>query len=64
MLGFGGILGGVTGGVITQYGSTYLIFYIFGALGFFIALSGFLMSSDIEADHMSVINMSLGERVK
>jgi len=60
MLGLGGIIGGVAGGLITQYFSSYLVFYIFGVIGFLIALSGFMMSSDIEADQITVIQMSLG----
>lgn len=47
-----------------MYYDTLLIFYIFGFLGFLIAISGFLMSKDIEADQMGVIEMSLGSRVK
>ena len=64
LLGLGGIFAGVAGGIITQYYNTLWIFYIFGFMGFLIALSGFLMSAEIEADQMGVINMSLGERVK
>ena len=33
-------------------------------MGLLIALSGFLMSSEIEADQMIVINMGLKQRVK
>ena len=40
------------------------VFYIYGFLGFLIALSGFLMRSEIESDQFAVINMSLTQRVK
>ena len=53
-------MGGLAGGLITQYSNTMYIFYIYGFLGFLIALSGFLMSSTIEADQLEVINLSLG----
>ena len=48
MLGLGGIIGGVAGGLIIQYYSSYFIFYIFGMVGFCIAMSGFMMDSAIE----------------
>ena len=64
MLGVGGICGGVAGGLITQYSNTMYVFYIYGFLGFLIALSGFLMRSEIESDQFAVINMSLTQRVK
>lgn len=60
LLGLGGIIGGVAGGLITQYFNSHWVFYIFGTLGFFIAVSGYLMSAEIEADQMAVIQMSLG----
>ncbi len=63
MLGVGGIFAGVAGGLITQYYNTLWIFYIFGFMGFLISLSGFFMSADIEADQLSVINLSLTNRV-
>ena len=50
LLGFGGIIGGVSGGLITQYYDTHFIFFIFGFLGFLIMLSGLAMDKDIEAD--------------
>ena len=55
LLGFGGIIGGLLGGVITQYYDSHLVFYIFGFLGFLIMLSGLAMSTEIEAEQMSVI---------
>lgn len=64
MLGLGGIFGGILGGVITMYYDTLLIFYIFGLLGFLIMISGLAMSKEIEAEQMSVIEMSLSSRVK
>jgi MFS family permease len=64
LLGIGGIFAGVAGGLITQYYDTHWIFYIFGFMGFLISLSGFLMSADIEADQMLVINLTLKQRVK
>ena len=64
MLGLGGMIGGVAGGLIIQYYSSYFIFYIFGMVGFCIAMSGFMMDSAIEQEHMTVINMSLGQRVR
>ena len=50
LLGFGGIIGGLLGGVITQYYDSHLVFYIFGSLGFLIMLSGLAMSTEIEAE--------------
>jgi MFS family permease len=64
LLGFGGIIGGVAGGIITQYFNTHWIFYIYGSMGFLIMISGYLMNNDIEAEQISVIQMSLGQRVK
>lgn len=64
LLGLGGIVGGVSGGLITQYYDTHIIFYIFGFLGFLIMLSGLAMSKEIEADQLTVIQMSLSARVK
>ena len=50
LLGLGGIIGGISGGLITQYYDTHLIFYVFGFLGFLIMLSGLAMSNEIEAE--------------
>ena len=47
-----------------MYYDTHLIFYIFGLLGFLIMISGLAMSKEIEAEQMSVIEMSLSSRVK
>ena len=40
------------------------MFYIYGFLGFMIAISGFYMSSAIEEEHQSVINLTIGHRIK
>ena len=41
-----------------------MVFYIFGTMGLLIFISGCSMSSEIEADQMTVISMSLWERIK
>ena len=63
MLGIGGIVGGVAGGLITQYSDTHYVFYIFGLMGFMIMMSAQAMDSSIEAGQIEVINMSLGTRI-
>jgi len=63
MLGIGGIIGGITGGLFTQYLDTHYCFYIFGLMGFFIMLSAIAMPDSIEAEQLAVINMSLCNRV-
>ena len=50
MLGIGGIIGGVSGGLITQYTDTHYVFYIFGLMGFLIMCSACAMDSAIEAE--------------
>ena len=64
LLGIGGIIGGVAGGLITQYWNTHFVFYIYGTMGLLIFISGCAMSSAIEADQIGVINMGLCERIK
>ena len=64
LLGLGGMIGGVAGGLITQYGNSHWIFYIFGLIGAFIAVAGSLMDADIEADQISIIQMGLCDRMK
>ena len=63
MLGLGGIIGGVSGGLITQFTDTHYVFYIFGIMGFLIMVAACLMDSAIEAEQLGVINMSLCNRV-
>ena len=50
MLGLGGIIGGISGGLITQYYDSHYVFYIFGFLGFLIMCSAASMSNSIEAE--------------
>ena len=63
MLGLGGIIGGVSGGLITQYTDTHYVFYIFGLMGFLIMVAACCMDSAIEAEQLGVINMSLCNRI-
>lgn len=63
MLGLGGIIGGVSGGLITQFMDSHYIFYIFGFMGFLIMISACAISNSIEAEQSDVINMSLCNRI-
>ena len=63
MLGIGGIIGGVSGGLITQYTNAHYVFYIFGLMGFLIMIAACSMDNAIEAEQLGVINMSLCNRV-
>ena len=63
MLGIGGIIGGVSGGLITQYANAHYVFYIFGLMGFLIMIAACSMDNAIEAEQLGVINMSLCNRV-
>ena len=63
MLGIGGIIGGISGGLITQYTDTHYVFYIFCMMGLLIMIAACAMDNAIEAEQLGVINMSLGTRI-
>lgn len=64
LVGIGGILGGLIGGELTFIGQSEIVFYIMGALGFLVALSGIAMNSNLEQGSEHIISMSLWERTK
>lgn len=56
---FGGIIGSIVGGLITQYSVPRYCFYLVAALGLLIMIQAFIMSSDIEMADVNVVEMSL-----
>ena len=64
MYGVGGVVGSGAGGLATQYGYSEYVFYSLGAIGLIVALTGFLMSSRLEASAEFIVNMTLCERIK
>ncbi len=58
MSSFGGIIGSVVGGLITEYTVSRYCLYFVAALGILIMFQALVMSSDIEIADENVIEMS------
>ena len=56
---FGGIIGSIVDGLITQYSDPRYCFYLVSALGLLIMIQASILSSDIEMADENVVEMSL-----